>query len=246
MNPHRRIAAFSLLELLVVIAVIGILSSLLFPVLSRAREKARQSTCVNNLRQLGAALRMYCDDHDGRIFRYRTAATNNGDIYWFGWLERGADEGTRRFDPTLGALHPYLGGPGVDLCPSLNYHLSRFKLKATGAAYGYGYNLHLSAPSAQPAYKIDDGRTPSGLAVLADAAQVNTFQPPASPERPMLEEFYYISTNEPTTHFRHQKRASVLFADCHVESLAPAAGTLDPRLPSEIVGTLAPEHLAPR
>ena len=87
--------------------------------------------------------------------------------------------------------------------------------------------------------------SPSSTAVLADAGQVNTFQPPASPDRPMLEEFYYISANEPTTHFRHAKRATVLFADGHVERRGIAPGTLDERLPVEHVGRLPQTLLIP-
>ena len=55
---------FTLIELLVVIAIIAILAAILFPVFARAREKARQTTCANNQRQIAAAIHMYAQDHD--------------------------------------------------------------------------------------------------------------------------------------------------------------------------------------
>jgi prepilin-type processing-associated H-X9-DG protein len=83
------------------------------------------------------------------------------------------------------------------------------------------------------------------VALFADAAQVNTFQAPASPEHPMLEEFYYINDKEPTTHFRHRARTGVVFLDGHTESLKPVEGSRDNRLPSEVVGRLEKGSLIP-
>ncbi len=59
---------FTLIELLVVIAIIAILAAILFPVFARAREKARQTACLSNTKQIALALRMYLSDYDGRIF----------------------------------------------------------------------------------------------------------------------------------------------------------------------------------
>jgi prepilin-type N-terminal cleavage/methylation domain-containing protein/prepilin-type processing-associated H-X9-DG protein len=64
MRAASRRSGFTLIELLVVIAVIAILAAFLFPVFAQAREKARQSACLSNLKQIGLAMRLYADDHD--------------------------------------------------------------------------------------------------------------------------------------------------------------------------------------
>jgi prepilin-type N-terminal cleavage/methylation domain-containing protein len=70
-RPRR---AFTLIELLVVIAIIAILAAILFPVFAKARERAKSTTCLNNLKQIGTAFRMYANDHDDAY------PPGNGDI----------------------------------------------------------------------------------------------------------------------------------------------------------------------
>lgn len=237
---------FTLIELLVTIAVIAILASMLLPVLARGKKSAQRIKCTSDLRQLGVATQLYWDENGSKCFYQYVGDTNNGKLYWFGWLQNGPEQ-TRDFDPTQGALYPYLRGRGVDICPSLNYWATYYKFKSTGAAYGYGYNVNLSTNPASPPISTRRIVRPSDTVLLADAAQVNTFQAPASPSNPMLEEFYFVDyqPSQPTTHFRHNAKADVLFCDAHVAPEKMVEGTLDKRLAQENVGLLRKEILVP-
>jgi len=70
---------FTLIELLVGIAIIAILAALLLPSLSAARNKARQATCLNNLKQINLGVHMYADDHDNVL---ALVSTNTSSDVW--------------------------------------------------------------------------------------------------------------------------------------------------------------------
>ncbi|WP_395141757.1 DUF1559 domain-containing protein [Armatimonas sp.] len=98
---HR---GFTLIELLVVIAIIAILAAILFPVFAQAREKARQTSCLSNNRQIGLAVMMYAQDFDEQFCPSR--------------ISLGVNDGNPRQDPWSLLIHPYVRNIGAYGCPS--------------------------------------------------------------------------------------------------------------------------------
>jgi prepilin-type N-terminal cleavage/methylation domain-containing protein/prepilin-type processing-associated H-X9-DG protein len=94
---------FTLIELLVVIAIIAILAAILFPVFAKAREKARQTSCLNNMKQIGTASMMYAQDYDEVL-------------YAGAWFHEPAWTGRSGW----GQLDPYVGNHQAWFCPSAN------------------------------------------------------------------------------------------------------------------------------
>lgn len=119
---------FTLIELLVVIAIISILAAILFPVLTRAKEAAKNTACTSNLRQLQLAESMYLSDSD--------------EVFPFAYPSQADDHG----DPMGFPLQTYVKGVGVMFCPNrFDGGCDTFG-NPRGNCFGYGFNWGIYNP----------------------------------------------------------------------------------------------------
>jgi prepilin-type N-terminal cleavage/methylation domain-containing protein/prepilin-type processing-associated H-X9-DG protein len=108
-----RARGFTLIELLVVIAIIAILAAILFPVFAQARDKARQTSCLSNMKQIGNAVHMYVQDYDEMMPTF---------YLWY----YGAGAGTRAFGMYEG-MAPYVKNESVYVCPSFRFDSTSYR-----------------------------------------------------------------------------------------------------------------------
>jgi len=198
-----RKAAFTLIELLVVIAIIAILAAILFPVFAQVREKARQTSCASNLRQIGLASLQYAQDYGEMLFPVQV-----GNYTWYG--TNGVND-----DTSKGLLQPYMKSVAIEDC------LSAASIpKTTGSPQAYGLNMLLYytttfSPRSNP--NLASLSAPTETILLADAAGYwHGLYRTGTLDWPSASNGAY-----PNIHGRHQGRANILWCDGHVKTMKP-------------------------
>ncbi|MHB8997572.1 MAG: prepilin-type N-terminal cleavage/methylation domain-containing protein [Armatimonadota bacterium] len=199
---------FTLIELLVVIAIIAILAAILFPVFAKAREKARQSSCLSNVKQLGLAFMQYAQDYDERCVKCYNGATYAQRWYWQAGNE--------------GMLYPYIKNSQVFQCPS-------------GGCYGGNRDVVLSNGHGS-GLAMSTFATPAECVVFGDATlsgcdYTTGLGGTAAPGEGFQKWSRFVNVQLPASTCngkgvicpRHNEMANVCFADGHAKCMKPLA-----------------------
>jgi prepilin-type N-terminal cleavage/methylation domain-containing protein/prepilin-type processing-associated H-X9-DG protein len=187
---------FTLIELLVVIAIIAILAAILFPVFAKAREKARQSSCLSNVKQLGLAALQYAQDYDEILPRVNIKV---GDIY-YGWQS---------------LIYPYVKNAQVFICPS------RPTIKWQGPDIannhypsGYGYFGPNPPNPSLSVMALAAVQAPSNCVMFADSPSNGWY---------VIDGTEDVSDNGGSPEPRHNEGANFCFVDGHAKWLQKTA-----------------------
>jgi prepilin-type processing-associated H-X9-DG protein/prepilin-type N-terminal cleavage/methylation domain-containing protein len=192
---------FSLIELLVVVAIIGILASLLAPTLKSARGKSKAAVCKSTIGQLGVSAYMFADDNDGNIPLSTSVIggfPNTNGRWWTHALDGGG----------------YVKGTEAAMsCPSLPYEgdWSDEDYVTYGASRHGGRTGEITSPYG--GFKLTEVESPSEFFWFADSAKTDN-----SGTLHQWNNFLYHSGADQRIHTRHDEAANLWFADGHVSS----------------------------
>ena len=221
--------AFTLIELMVVIAIISLLAGILLPSLSTARKLARSTDCKCNLGSLGLAVQQYANEWDSYPPAWVIGSPVS--IAWCGGYY--TNGGVSYMDVTKSMLWPFLQQKGMLTCKEFN--APKVKYAGSGQISGYGINCQYVA--GDPVIDLKDGQ--SGMSSCAKPARAGKIASPGTTilfadcarvkQGTLNEEIFiyplykYNSTtkNYATFHFRHLETANAAYCDGHVGSISP-------------------------
>ena len=240
---------FTLVELLMVLGIIAVLLALLLPTLAAARETAKTTQCLSNLRQLATAAAGYCAENDGSYPFARYVPETAGTIF-YGWdftvvVDRAT--GKRTVEPGL-LWAGHAGGAKssagqVQQCPSFAGSSATQADPYTGYNYNTSRIGHGTDESVEAPARLGDIRNPARCALFGDgqwSSGANKFM--RSPYMiPGVDEFPNRSAG--TQGFRHRGKTNVVFCDAHAETRADRYDkTSDPTPPAAGTGFLSPDN----
>jgi len=213
MSRDRNAPGFTLIELLVVIAIIAILAAILFPIFAKARERAKATTCLSNMTQIGKGIIMYADDAEGRLPGNSDATAG----YWdttLGFMTPVVPGDPKTYRIWARDIVPYIKTIDVFVCPSSFRRLASVNATTAAVKSPPGANtsyLLNGVVASRPMTRI---KNPAGTIYLHEAeVYVRTAQ-----ERPRhYGEGYYTEFNQPQYDDQHNNGANLLFSDGHAQ-----------------------------